>query len=722
MDVSANRFNSRALAMALLLLVTIASAFAQTVVAWGKNADGQCNVPASLANEVVIAVAAGGGHSLALTSGGKVFAWGNNLSGQCNVPTNLASQFVVAIAAGSSHSLALTNDGKVVAWGWNKYGQLNMPASLASKTVTAIAAGGLHSLALTSEGDCIAWGYNGQMQAVSRGSFPNEPWTDVAAGAWASMALVRGYVYEWGSVKHGWPGSFELVRFLCDPLVDGINVSVAEISAGANFRMARSDTGKVFTWSIDGNCVYGRYDPSFPDDPIFHIPPSLTNQTVTGISAGSETAFAITSAGRVVGWGSNTYGELDFPSDLADKIVTAIDARSHCLAIVNDPKAAPTVSISETSGAFIGGKAARVNGKVTFAFPSKSERIVYLEATPGPMSVPASFIVVPAGGTTATFKIDSIPVAARTSVVVIAKTKGYNVGFVEFALNPQTCSLSFTPSTLEGGTTATGKVALKTTSATDTTVTLASSSPLVNLPAGTSVFIPAGSLNGYFNITTSSVPATTPVVITATPGISTEPTSTTINLTAAPRLSSISTSRTTLYGNQKTTLTIKLASSPGAAGSKVYLTSGAGLELPDSVFFAKGVTTATVDVYAADDATDSTVNLVATSGFSAMGKMITLKELKLSGSTVPTSVKGGGDVLITVTLNAVVDREARASISVSDMSLFNMFSEGPAIAIPAGSKTGTITLTTRPTATQKSVKIYTSKGSYTSNKTLLITP
>jgi hypothetical protein len=486
--------------------------------------------------------------------------------------------------------------------------------------------------------------------------------------------------------------------------------------------MALPQSGKIYTWSSYGNSRYGPNHGYF-DKPIFHIPSSLDGKVVTDISVGSGTAYALTSAGAVIGWSSNSSGKLDFPAALVNNTVTAISAGdSHCLAIINAPKPAPVVSISETTGAFIGGKAARVNGKVSFAFPSMSERIVYLEATPGPISVPASFIVVPAGGTTATFKIDSIPVAARTSVVVLAKTRGYNVGFVEFALNPQTCSLSFTPSTLEGGTTATGKVALKTTSATDTTVTLTSNDWHVTLPAGTSVFIPAGSLNGYFNIATSSVAASTPVVITATPGISTEPTSTTINLTAAPRLSSISASRTTLYGNQKTTLTIKLASSPGAAGTKVALSGGSGLEFPDSVFFAKGVTTATVDVFAVDSVPESTVNIVATSGFSAMGKMLTLKELKLSSSTVPTTVKGGSAVTIAVTLNAVVDRDTYASIGVSDSSLFSAFSEGPSILVPAGSKTGTFILTTRPTATQKSVKIYTSKGSVTSTKSLAITP
>jgi hypothetical protein len=53
----------------------------------------------------VVAISASGGHSLALKSDGTVVAWGGNLSGQANVPTGLNS--VIAIAAGGYHSLAL---------------------------------------------------------------------------------------------------------------------------------------------------------------------------------------------------------------------------------------------------------------------------------------------------------------------------------------------------------------------------------------------------------------------------------------------------------------------------------------------------------------------------------------------------------------------------------------------------------------------------------------
>lgn len=82
----------------------------------------------------IYSVAAGEYHTLALTDAG-VFAWGENISGQLgdgsltDSPVPLPVKFprsvisVSAVAAGTGHSLAVTNDG-LYAWGANAAGQL----------------------------------------------------------------------------------------------------------------------------------------------------------------------------------------------------------------------------------------------------------------------------------------------------------------------------------------------------------------------------------------------------------------------------------------------------------------------------------------------------------------------------------------------------------------------------------------------------------------------
>ena len=81
-----------------------------SIVAWGDNDLGQCDVPSG---SDFVAVAAGVGHSLALREDGSLAAWGYNAHGQCNVP---AGSDFVAVAAGASHGLALKEDGSLAAW------------------------------------------------------------------------------------------------------------------------------------------------------------------------------------------------------------------------------------------------------------------------------------------------------------------------------------------------------------------------------------------------------------------------------------------------------------------------------------------------------------------------------------------------------------------------------------------------------------------------------
>ena len=65
-----------------------------------------------------------------------------------NVPIGLSG--IVAIAAGGNHSLALKVDGTLVAWGRNYAGETSVPAGLSG--IVAIEAGGTHSLALKADG------------------------------------------------------------------------------------------------------------------------------------------------------------------------------------------------------------------------------------------------------------------------------------------------------------------------------------------------------------------------------------------------------------------------------------------------------------------------------------------------------------------------------------------------------------------------------------------
>jgi alpha-tubulin suppressor-like RCC1 family protein len=130
----------------------------------------------------VTSIAAGGEHSLALTSTGRVLAWGDNEFGQLGDGTTVERDTPVRITMPSSvkkvtkligggvFSLALTGAGHLLAWGSNAFGELGdgtfidhrlpAPVLLGSTTVTSVVAGGLHVLARTSNGGILAWGEN----------------------------------------------------------------------------------------------------------------------------------------------------------------------------------------------------------------------------------------------------------------------------------------------------------------------------------------------------------------------------------------------------------------------------------------------------------------------------------------------------------------------------------------------------------------------------------
>jgi uncharacterized delta-60 repeat protein len=185
-----------------------------TVAAWGGNNFGQLGnnslvtsaVPVlvpfggALAGKTVVAVAAGGYHTLVSTADGLVAAWGRNSAGQLGDSTNtdrltpvlvattgpLAGRTVVFLAAGAAHSLALCSDDTVLAWGDNASGQLGnnsttaslVPVAvdgtgaLAGRTPVALSAGAQHSLVRFADGTSAGWGFNAQSQLGVPASSP----------------------------------------------------------------------------------------------------------------------------------------------------------------------------------------------------------------------------------------------------------------------------------------------------------------------------------------------------------------------------------------------------------------------------------------------------------------------------------------------------------------------------------------------------------------------
>lgn len=196
-----------------------------------------------LDGKYVIAIAAGDYHSMALTDDGKVYTWGENYIGQLGdgtvddviepygktLPVQVqglpSDKVVMAIAAGHRHSVAVTSDGHVWTWGWNYFGQLGwgsynndphpVPAEIPDfANIQTVAGGMYHTLALTDDNKVYAWGYNDDgelgdgnsgdsitpVQVLGKGGvgFLSSV-THITAGAYHNVALQSGgAIYTWG--------------------------------------------------------------------------------------------------------------------------------------------------------------------------------------------------------------------------------------------------------------------------------------------------------------------------------------------------------------------------------------------------------------------------------------------------------------------------------------------------------------------------------------------
>jgi len=322
------------------------------VFAWGDNNSGQLGdnsttssfvpvaVSGDLAGKTVVAIEAGGMHSLALTAEGQVFAWGDNGAGQLGnnsttsspVPVAvsgvMAGKTVVAIAAGMSHCLALTSDGQVFAWGMNYSGQLgnnstasspvpvavDMSGVLAGKTVVAIASGDMHSIAMTSDGQVFAWGHNGNGQlgdggwmdspapvAVSMtGVLTGKTAVAIAAGGVHSLALTaEGQVFAWGANWQGQLGNGTTTNSAVPLAVSGdlAGKTVAAIEAGAFYSLALTSDGQIFGWGDNMARQLGNVNMMNSPVPVaMPFDAVLQGRTVTGLTAGNWHSMAMLGA------------------------------------------------------------------------------------------------------------------------------------------------------------------------------------------------------------------------------------------------------------------------------------------------------------------------------------------------------------------------------------------------------------------------------------------
>lgn len=327
----------------------------------------------SLSKASLVQVSCGARHSLGLTSDGDVLAWGWNGCGQLGVgdiidraePTTLKifviirllrHKKVVAISAGGHHSMALLDNGEVYSWGLNAEGQLGYDTdpSLSSsgdsegkieapgrmcfsvhpksitrlhgKGIVQLSCGGSHSMALSHKGKVYVWGSNrrgllglrmtvGYIGAPQRVRELDEECVSWISAGWSHnmVCTERGDVYAWGSGGDGRLGLGDCIDRPAPELVRALSeVFVVTVSCGYYHSAALTREKKLYTWGWGERGQLGNRSGASIDMPCRVLP--LAHQNIVSVSCGGFHSMAIGEDGRLWAWGCNSKGQLGNPS------------------------------------------------------------------------------------------------------------------------------------------------------------------------------------------------------------------------------------------------------------------------------------------------------------------------------------------------------------------------------------------------------------------------
>ncbi|CAH1402584.1 unnamed protein product [Nezara viridula] len=290
---------------------------------------------------------AGGSKSLFIvTYEGKVFACGESTNGRLglghtnnvSMPRQLTtlSQYVVkkvAVHSGGKHALALTIDGKVFSWGEGSDGNLGhgntqslekprMIETLKSKRIRDIACGSSHSAAITSNGELYSWGL-GEYGRLGHGDFQTQlkpklvkalaghHIIKVACGSRDAQTLAlssEGLVFSWGDGDFGKLGRGGSEGCDLPQNVERLNgLGVIHIECGAQFSLALTKSGQVWTWGKGDYYRLGIGSDQHVRKPT--LVEGLKGEKVIDVAVGALHCLAVTESGTVYSWGDNDHGQ-----------------------------------------------------------------------------------------------------------------------------------------------------------------------------------------------------------------------------------------------------------------------------------------------------------------------------------------------------------------------------------------------------------------------------
>lgn len=310
------------------------------------------------------ALASGGEHALAISVDKELYAWGSNEYGQIGdgttidrkVPVNIngnlglaENESVLSIACGFYNSYIITSEKRLLAWGYNYNGEIgdgtmteaHLPVDVTPyftlhthETIEQIIPGFYHNYVITSEHRVFAWGMDSMDQlgtsdlnnqlspidltsqfALAEGDYI----VSISAGGWHTFALSNnGVVYAWGNNEYGQVGTGDTLTVsvpteITSRFTLNENETITSLVAGSRHSFAITSTGRVFGWGDNSRSQLGMSILGFtvldPTD-ISSCFDLHEGEVITDISAMGDYSLGLTSEGRIFSWGNNYFGQL----------------------------------------------------------------------------------------------------------------------------------------------------------------------------------------------------------------------------------------------------------------------------------------------------------------------------------------------------------------------------------------------------------------------------
>ncbi|GMM52185.1 Ran guanyl-nucleotide exchange factor [Starmerella bacillaris] len=212
---------------------------------------------------------------------------------------------IVALAAGGAHSLAVDHEGQLWSWGQNDTGCLGRDTRLSDAEID-------EDLDLNPKEST---------PAKVTGIRSNISFVKVCATDSASAALTpTGNVYAWGTFIDDGHKSFSAgVEIQYKPERVPIQPKIVALASGKDHFLALTVDGHVYAWGVGTSFQLGVHVRSgrrtSTAGPL--RVPGVDN--IVSIAAGDYTSYAIDSTGKVFSWGLNNFGQCGISDPVGPK-------------------------------------------------------------------------------------------------------------------------------------------------------------------------------------------------------------------------------------------------------------------------------------------------------------------------------------------------------------------------------------------------------------------